>query len=69
MIDLIIKLNKKRTKSNFKKSKNSNIYVLQNPSINYIKVNNNNYKSTIVDICKIYINKNNKLTNKYKGWK
>ena len=61
MIDLKIKLNKKKTKTNFKKSKNSNINELQKSSINYIKVNNNNYKITIVDICKIYTNINKKI--------
>jgi hypothetical protein len=57
MISSKIKLNKKNKNNHFKIYKKNNI-LLQKPLINYIRVNNNNYKSTIVDICKIYTNIN-----------
>jgi hypothetical protein len=60
MKSLKIKLNKIKKEIHIKISKKSNI-LLQKPLINYIKVNNNNYKSTIVDICKIYTDINKKI--------
>jgi hypothetical protein len=53
------KSNKKPTRSHSNKSKSTNI-LLNKPSISFIKLNNNNCKNTMVDICKIYnnINKN-----------
>jgi hypothetical protein len=52
--------NKKKKDNHFKISKKRNL-LLQTQLINYIKVNNNNYKRTIVDICKIYTDINRKI--------
>ena len=49
--------NKKKIDSN--KNKITNVF-LQKPSINYIKISNNYYKNTIVNVCKIYTNINRK---------